>query len=154
MKAIGASSYLSLILTLIFSMEARATLDEPVDSIAIESGKLHTVVRANKVLATHQKIEIKSDEVSVRQYADVGGKKVFAIAWTGKMNDPVFRMLGRHSTELEKYEAEHPKRTGRSHYRKIETGGVVYEFWDLPKMVKGRAYIPSAMPAGVTSDSI
>lgn len=102
----------------------------------------------------YKRVEWSHNGKRLRQYASSDTGALFAFSWTGQADETVNQLLGSYAADLKKHDQEHPPRTGRIPYRKVDAGRVVFEFWNLPKMVKGRAYVPSLMPSTVTTDNI
>lgn len=149
------NSMKNLILFLIFlsTASAHATLGDQSSKIADEGQKLGFSSPVEKAFSNYKQFDFKADSLQARQFANIDGK-IFALTWTGKLNDQLTQLLGVYSSDLEKYYQAHPKRTGRIPYQKFDAGGVTFEFWDLPKIVKGRAYITAELPSGVTIDNL
>ena len=77
------------------------------------------------------RLEGKAGAAPVLQFASTETGKIFAVSWTGRFNDQINQLLGDYAADLQKYDQQHPPRSGRIHYRKVNAGRVVLEFWDL-----------------------
>ncbi len=137
-----------LFLALATPLSARAALGEVLPPEPENSGGQVT----EKMSRPFRRLESGTEHARVRQFASMRDNRVFAVTWTGRRDEKVHTLLGVYKNDLHDYEQNHPPRAGRIHYRKVDAGRVVFEFWDLPKMVKGRAYLPAQMPAGVSTE--
>lgn len=153
-KLFIASMHLVIALVLSKTSAANATLGEKLTDLASEGKKTGLAPVAEKVQGSYKQVDLQADNGTVRQFATTDTGQVFGIFWTGPLTNNITQLLGTYSSDLQNYDKTHPKRPGRIHYRKVDAGRVVFEFWDLRKKVEGRAYLPGQMPAGVTTDSI
>ena len=87
----------------------------------------------------------------VRQYlsnADV----VFAVTWSGPFMPDFRQLLGPHYDAMV---AQQAKQTHAGHrFFNLQESGLVIESGGHPRSFAGRAYLPSALPAGVTVQEI
>jgi hypothetical protein len=97
--------------------------------------------------------EITTSEFVLSEY--VSGNTVFAVAWRGKRPPNLVSLLGSYFQEYQDASAaaasSGPMRRGMSH---IQGAHVVVETGGHPGDVRGRAYIPSLLPPGVTKEMI
>lgn len=134
---------LSLVFYLLMPAIASATLGGNEGPVAVAKTKTFTNFR-----------RLEDSTGKLAQFTATSTGKVFAVFWKGRNADTIMPALGEYATDLQTYEQQHPHRAGRIPYRKVNAGRVIFEFWDLPKMVKGRAYVPRLMPPGLTADDI
>lgn len=122
---------------------------------SIEADRVHmnvqTQARVSATAAyTVYELTLQSGTV-IRQYLS-GSGTVFAVAWSGAFKPDLRQLLGPHfDTMLAQQShiahAGHPRSHVRESNLVIESGGHMRDFF-------GRAYLPSEMPAGVTSQDI
>lgn len=97
--------------------------------------------------------EITTSEFVLSEF--VSGDTVFAVAWRGKRPPNLVSLLGSYFQEYQDASAaaasSGPMRRGMSH---IEGAHVMVETGGHPGDVRGRAYIPSLLPPGVTKEMI
>ena len=80
---------------------------------------------------------------------------VFAVVWRGKRPPNLVSLLGSYFQEYQEASAaaasNGPMRRGMT---RIQASHVVVETGGHPGEVRGRAYIPSLLPSGVTKEMI
>ncbi len=131
---------------------AWAVLGETVGSI--ESDRIALSGQLRMIPAQHYTIqEITTLEFVLSEYES--GNTVFAVAWRGKRPPNLVSLLGSYFQEYQDATAaaasNGPMRRGMSH---IQGAHVVVETGGHPGDVRGRAYIPSLLPPGVTKEMI
>ena len=87
----------------------------------------------------------------VREYADTAGT-VFAVSWNGPFLPDLRTLLGEHFATMTKEAARHPK-AGHSQLAVDNTDVVIVSNGHM-RAYSGKAWIPSALPAGFSTDSI
>lgn len=87
----------------------------------------------------------------VREYADTAGF-VFAVSWSGPFLPDLRALLGEHFSTMNQQAASHPK-AGRSQLT-VDTPDVVIVSNGHMRAFSGKAWIPGALPAGFSTDSI
>jgi len=147
--------FICLMLAAAFFMTARqvrATLGELAPSIQSDRNVLSAVERTKTVHDNFTVQEIKSGSTTVREYISPSGV-VFGVAWNGFMRPDLTQLLGAYSNEY--HEALHriPHNRGRRHLD-VKTGRVVVQQWGHMRNLRGRAYVPSLIPSGVSVDEI
>ena len=105
---------------------------------------------ANPVNYTVTETTLDSGTV-VREYADTAGI-VFAVSWNGPFLPDLRALLGEHFSTMNQQAASHPK-AGRSQLT-VDTPDVVIVSNGHMRAFTGKAWIPSALPAGFSTDSI
>jgi len=131
---------------------ADAALGESADSIASDRKSLSAVRGAVTVLNNYTIQTIESDSATVREYISPSGV-VFGIAWNGLVHPDLAQLLGSYVDEYQKALHEVKHKPGRRHAQ-VKTGNIVVEKWGHMRNLRGRAYVPSLIPAGVTVDEI
>ena len=142
---------LSLVLVLT-AQRAQAALGETRDSVESDREKL-TAVRG--VVTDHRDYtvhEIKTASTALREYVTPAGV-VFAIAWNGLVHPDLTELLGSYAEEYREALRKSPRKHGRRHLR-VKSDRVVVEKWGHIRDLKGRAYAPDLIPAGVSIDAI
>jgi len=87
----------------------------------------------------------------VREYADTAGS-VFAVSWNGPFLPDLRTLLGEHFATMTKEAGKHPK-AGHSQLA-VDNGDVVIVSSGHMRAYSGKAWIPGALPAGFSTDSI
>ena len=96
--------------------------------------------------------EITTSELVVREY--VSRDTVFAVAWTGRRPPNLVSLFGSYFQEyLEAATAaaSGPRMRGMIH---LQGPHVVVETGGHPGDIRGRAYLPSLLPSGMTKEMI
>ncbi len=125
---------------------ACATLGEPESSIATEPQLGRASVKATNLGAyrVHES-QLPSGTV-VREYAAPNGN-VFAVTWRGPFVPNLKQLLGRYYGE---YAARAPANHSDHHHLEVSQTDLVVHTSGHMRAMAGRAYLPQALPAGVT----
>jgi hypothetical protein len=143
----------AFLLTLILSASPLlAALGGGADSVAADRKALKGVQRSAVTGDRYSVQELSYDSTTVREYLSPAGV-VFAIAWDGFLHPDLSQLLGSYASEYDSARQRTPRHHGRKRAR-IATGNVVVEKWGHMRALRGRAYLPSAIPSGVTIDEI
>jgi hypothetical protein len=131
---------------------AWAALGEAASSV--ETDRVAFDGRLNIIQAELYSIqEITTSELVVREY--VFGDTVFAVAWRGTRPPNLVSLLGGYFREYQEAAAaaaaNGPRMRGVT---RIQGAHVVVEAGGHPGDIRGRAYIPSLLPSGVTKEMI
>jgi hypothetical protein len=132
----------------------QAALGGFTDSIATDrkalSAEMGAVTTGNRY-AIH---EIVSGSTTVREYISLSGV-VFGIAWNGLVHPDLTQLLGSYAAEYQGALAQRqmPRGSSRRHLQ-LKTDNIVVEKWGHMRNLQGRAYVPSLIPEGVSSDEI
>lgn len=137
---------------LIATQEVRATLGESVVSIQSDRKALSAEQRGTAIQNGFTVQEIKSGSTTVREYVSPAGI-VFGVAWNGLMRPDLTQLLGAYSNEYHEAWRRIPHNRGRSHLD-VKTNRVVVQQWGHMRNLRGRAYVPSLIPSGVSVDEI
>jgi hypothetical protein len=151
-KLSGLLVALSFALTFFIVQQAQAALGESADSIAATKKALSAVQSDIRTSSKYTVHEIQSEATTVREYLSLSGI-VFGIAWNGMINPDLTPLLGTYASEHKKALSHLKKQPGRR-YIIIKTENIVVEKWGHMRNFKGRAYVPSLIPEGVSVDEI
>jgi hypothetical protein len=94
-------------------------------------------------------IELPSGTV-LREFAALDGK-VFAVAWSGPSIPNLRQALGRYFDE---YVSAAGAMHGVRHRIEVQESDLVVQSGGHMRRFSGRAYLPAALPAGVTLDEL
>jgi len=134
------------------SHQVQAALGESVDSVESDREALSAVRGAITVHTGYTVHQVDSDSTSVREYVSPSGI-VFAIAWNGLVHPDLTQLLGTYAGEYERDLEQAPREPGRRSLL-VKTNEVVVEKWGHMRNLRGRAYIPTLIPSGVSVDEI
>jgi uncharacterized protein DUF2844 len=143
---------LGLAAVLAAAQQVRATLGESVVSIQSDRKALSAVQRGTAIQNGFTVQEMKSGSTTVREYISPSGV-VFGVAWNGLMRPDLTQLLGAYSNEYHEALRRIPHNRGRSHLD-VKTNRVVVQQWGHMRNLRGRAYVPSLIPSGVSVDEI
>jgi len=129
-----------------------AVLGEPASSV--ETDRVALAGQFKMIPAQRYTInEITTSELVLREY--VSGDTVFAVAWRGRRPPHLVSLLGAYFQEYQEASAAAastgPVKRGGT---RIQAPHVVVETGGHAGDVRGRAYIPSLLPPGVTTEMI
>ncbi len=130
---------------------ARAALGEPAASIPADQAALRAR-RATTARGAYVIERLVSTANTVREYVAPSGV-VFAVSWEGVSRPDLSVLLGAHAAEYRRALSQLGPAPGHRR-RRVETGGAVVETWGHMRALRGRAYVPALVPAGVSLDEI
>ncbi len=113
---------------------------------------LKAVQRTTSVTKSYSVQELQTQTISVREYLTPSGA-VFGIAWTGLTHPDLTPLLGSFAGEYTAAIRDAPRTHGRRHSQ-LMTEHIVVEKWGHMRNLRGRAYIKSLVPPGVTVNEI
>lgn len=129
---------------------AYAVLGGPADSVPADQARMEGHLASSKgPNFTIERISTSSGTV-VNEYVSPGGT-VFAVSWRGPRPPDLSQLLGPYFPE---YQAAAAQVRPQRRQLKVTTGTVVVEAAGHMRDLRGRAYVPSLIPAGVTADDI
>ena len=132
------------------ALPAGATLGGSAESVVTDQSKLH----AKRAVADRQNYtvhEITSDDGTVvREYVTPAGK-VFGVSWTGPTIPDLTQLLGAYNTE---FQAAIRVKRGRRSSAAVHNSDLVVESSGHMRAFRGRAYLNSMLPGGVTEDVV
>jgi hypothetical protein len=137
---------------LMVAQQVCATLGESVVSIQSDRKALSAAQRGTAIQNGFTVQEIKSGSTTVREYVSPSGV-VFGVAWNGLMRPDLTQLLGAYSNEYHEALRRIPHNRGRSRLE-VKTNRVVVQQWGHMRNLRGRAYVPSLIPSGVSVDEI
>jgi hypothetical protein len=144
--------WLLALVAAVVGSSARATLGEPDASISTDQAALEAKRSPGTTHAAYRVEHLASDVRSVREYVSPAGV-VFAVSWEGLSHPDLNGLLGRYAAPIRQALAgEGPAPRRRS--RRVEAAGAVVETWGHMRAVRGRAYVPALVPAGINLDDI
>lgn len=130
---------------------ACAALGGAVEPAAPGQVKVRAAARPDGAQASYTIHERQTEAgTTVREYADANGT-VFAVRWDGPAKPDVRRLLGNYFSEYTTAANE-----GRGTLRRagVERNGLVVRSGGRLRAFSGLAYLPAALPAGVTPESL
>jgi hypothetical protein len=92
-----------------------------------------------------------SNGMRIREYLSRGGI-VFAVTWAGPVTPDLPRLLGSHFTAYADALSAQPRTSRRS--LRVATADIVVESGGHMRAIAGRAYLPAALPVGVSPTDI
>jgi len=129
---------------------AYAVLGGPADSVAADQTRMGGHLASSKgPNFTVEQVSTSSGTV-VNEYVSPAGT-VFAVSWRGPRPPDLSQPLGSYFAE---YQAAAAQVRPQRRPLKVTTGTVVVEAAGHMRDLRGRAYVPSLIPAGVTADDI
>jgi hypothetical protein len=131
---------------------AHAVLGQSAASIGSDAGTLKAVRRSAISHAGYTVEVITADATTVREYASPAGI-VFAIAWNGYVHPDLTQLLGSYWSEYSTARQNHRRKTGSRH-EQLKAERIVVERSGQMRNLRGRAYVPDLIPAGVNIDEI
>ena len=129
-----------------------AVLGEPVSSVETDRGALsgQLSITSTQLYTIH---EITTSELVVREY--VFRDTIFAVAWRGRRPPNLVSLFGSYFQEYQEVAAAAASNGPRMRgVTRLQGTHVVVEAGGHPGDIRGRAYIPSLLPSGVTIEMI
>jgi hypothetical protein len=143
---------LLLALLLLSASPARAALGGTAASVEADRRALSAARLATTTQASYRVEEVQAEGCRVRQYVSAAGV-VFGVAWDGVSLPDIETLLGSYATAWREADDQAPRTPGRRH-RTVTATNLVVERWGHMRDLRGRAYDPAILPAGVTADEI
>src|SRR5690348_4187252 len=134
------------------AVPARAALGERADSIAADEAALAAARGQADARPAFRVERLDSPARTVREYVAPSGV-VFAVTWEGLSPPDLSAVFGAYAEPVRRALGEGRGHTGRR-ARRIEAEGAVVETWGHMGALRGRAYVPALVPAGVALDEI
>lgn len=135
-----------MILAALWSCVASATLGEPDSAISAEPQFSKARIKET-ALGSYRVHEIQQPSGTViREYAGLDGK-VFAVTWHGPFSPNLRQTLGSY---FDPYVAAAPAGRQDRNHMQVRTSNLVVQVGGHMRAYSGRAYLPQAMPSGVT----
>ena len=143
-------SVIALLLALLSSTPAQAALGAGEDSVAADQAQLKATRRivAGQQYSMHE-IQTAAGTV-IREYVSAQGQ-VFAVVWRGPQLPDLQQILGTYFADFQA--AGQGRRAGRGPLQ-VQQPGLVLHSGGHMRAFMGHAYLPQALPAGVTIDEL
>ncbi|MBB3256374.1 hypothetical protein F4827_001207 [Paraburkholderia bannensis] len=91
----------------------------------------------------------------VREYVATASGEVFAYTWQGPSAPDLYTLLGHYADDYQRGAlALHIAGRDGLHAARVDTPGVIVESGGLMRSYVGRAWLPGALPAGVTEGDL
>jgi hypothetical protein len=136
----------ALSLALLLPCIASATLGQPESSVQTDAAQLKGSIKVTQRAAYRvHEIQLPTG-TALREYVSSTGN-VFALAWNGPHMPNLRQTLGQYFDPY--VAAAKAKRTGHNHVQ-VELGNLVVQISGHMRAFMGRAYLPQAVPAGVS----
>jgi len=131
---------------LCFPVSAFATLGEAESSVDMDQKNLHAMhtKTQNSQYTIH---EVKASTTLVHEYVSSAGT-VFAVTWQGARRPDLQSLFGTYYLEYSQALAKQAKPHGR-HATLVKAANLVVASGGHMRDLRGRAYIPTLVPAGV-----
>lgn len=152
MGAARAVRSLVAVAALCAAARASAGLGEPVASIGEDQAALAARRSDGRSPATYRVVCLVSPSRTVREYVTPGGR-IFAVTWEGVSHPDLGVVLGTYAAPVQRALAAKGKGARRGG-RRVEAEGAVVETWGHARALRGRAWVPALVPAGVALDEI
>ncbi|GAC1303001.1 MAG: DUF2844 domain-containing protein [Steroidobacteraceae bacterium] len=129
--------------------QARAALGEPAASASRDADELHGAIKSTQ-RSSYRVHEIRLPSGTIlREFSTLDGP-VFAVAWNGPAMPNLRQALGRYFDDyVRAAESNH----GRRHFQ-MQNDRFVMQSSGRMRAFSGRAFLPGAIPAGVTVDEL
>ncbi|HXW68426.1 MAG TPA: DUF2844 domain-containing protein [Dissulfurispiraceae bacterium] len=141
------------IVCFVIAKPVKATLGESADSIESDRQVLSALQGPESVLIGYTVQEMESYANRVREYISPGGM-VFGIAWNGRVHPALSQLLGSYEAEYRAALSRVHRNKGNRRSLQVKTPDIVVEKWGHMRDLRGRAYVPSLIPSGVSVDEI
>jgi hypothetical protein len=144
-----AAFFMSLVITSPLAMAELGGKADTIENVRQSLGLREPVVRQASSYAVHQMV---NDGLKVWEFVGTDGT-VFAVAWQGVAHPDLTKILGDYFEDFSNAVRLSSRNPG--HRGKILTGNnVVVHKWKALRLARGLAYLPAAMPAGVTVNDL
>jgi len=129
---------------------AGATLGGSAESVVTDQSKFHAkrAVVERRDYTVHE--ITRDDGTLIREYVTPGGQ-VFGVSWTGPTIPDLTQLLGAYNAEFQT--AIRAKR-GRRSSAAVHNPDLIVESSGHMRAFRGRAYLNSMLPSGVTEDVV
>lgn len=144
------------IILLIFSFfqinSVSAALGEKSSNIPNEKKSFQAKTHTIKNLALYSLHELTREGLTLREYATSDGT-VFAVVWQGMTHPDLTILLGSHHHDYHQA-LKDTQPANRQKFSTTNANDLVVEKSGHMRAVRGRAYVPSLLPSGVSLDEI
>lgn len=130
---------------------AWAALGDNIGSIVNDQAKIKAVRHSSISTGNYSVQELQGENgTTIREYVSADGL-IFAVAWNGPFMPDLHQLLGQYFDQFNSGVAA--SRTGRGPVQ-LEQGNLVVQSGGHMRAFTGRAYLPQAVPSGVSIDDI
>lgn len=146
-RVLGLGVSLGLMLgVMVVPLKARAALGEPEASVQADSAKLKGEITTTSDRGSYRVSEIRgASGTVVREYSIPDGT-VFAVTWRGPSIPDLKQMLGAYYA---RYASAAAGATHSRHQIAVQADDLIVRMSGHMRAYMGRAYLASAVPAGV-----
>jgi hypothetical protein len=138
------------VLAALWSCVASATLGEQESSIGAEPQLANASIKETALGSYRVHEIVQPFGTVIREYAGLDGK-VFAVTWHGPFSPNLRQTLGSY---FDQYAAADPAgRQDRNHVQ-VRTSNLVVQVGGHMRAYSGRAYLPQALPSGITAGDL
>ncbi len=150
----------SVLLPLLVSATSYAGLGDREGSVEHDRrGMSQKAVREEPEVHEHYIVhKIKHKNRELREFTNLDGV-IFAISWSGNAHPDLSALLGSHWNKYDRASRKgrgggHRRRKNLGHTDVVQTPDIVVEKGGHMRAIRGRAYIQSLIPEGVSLDEI
>jgi hypothetical protein len=134
----------------LWSCIASATLGETESSISSEAQLAKASIKET-MRGSYRVHEIQQPSgTMIREYAGLDGK-VFAVTWRGPFSPNLRQTLGSY---FDQYAAAAPAGRQDRNHMQVRESNLVVQIGGHMRAYSGRAYLPQALPSGVTAGDL
>jgi hypothetical protein len=136
---------------------AFATLGGNEDSISYDLDRMSATNKTITLVGEFSNYSIKEITVGgtkIREYISLKDKVIFGIAWKGVSHPKLHILLGSHKGSYNKAIKDMPQKHRRRRHYTMRTQNMVVQKGGHQRSFRGRAYITSLIPDGVSADDI
>jgi len=132
---------------------AQAALGGKIDSLQIEASALRGQLSSTASTSTYttQVITLPTG-TTVREYANAAGQ-VFAVSWSGPRPPDLSQLLGTHFSEF-KASLQTASHSDLHRHVQVQTSQMRYVGGGRLNNMHGTAWLPAAMPTGVSPEDL
>ncbi len=130
---------------------ARAALGDPASAADIAASASHSVASGAARVASHA----DAAGTTVNVYIDARSRRIFAYTWQGPTPPDLDALLGQYAAAWHSGAAAlHAAGGDELHAARVETPSVIVETGGPMRGYIGRAWLPGALPAGMTEGAL
>lgn len=117
------------------------------------AGTAYGVQHAQLRGAVLMRSKVDEGGTTINEYASANGQ-IFAYTWRGPTMPDLQTLLGKYAAPYRLAAADHLATDGSLHAAHVESAGIVVESGGQMRSYSGRAWIPAALPVGVSPDEL
>ena len=146
--------YWFLCLSVLISARASAALGDRESSVESDRKILQATAKATAASAdaSYTVHEMDSNGNTIREYVTTDGV-VFAVTWQGIKRPDLSVLMGAYYSEYNSADQKREKSVGRQPVS-VKTTNVVVRNAGHMRDIRGRAFVPNLVPAGVNVESL